>query len=191
MLPSTPQVEAVYLDPKSGILAGIPADAEPIPYHSSFAPASSSTASPSLPASETASMSSAPSSSLQSSDITSASTTEQRPHTLLIDGTTLDPTAAVRIAMEVMDSTRGGAVMLDAPVSGGACHLTTNSWVAPDLTAPCRDRGRRSRLIDHHVWVPIPIGYRARGAPATAHGERRRGRTLRSERNGCRRESVQ
>ena len=78
MLPSTPQVESVYLDPTNGILAGIPQNA---------------------------------------TSLVNGSTTS--PHTLLIDGTTLDPTAAVRIAQTVQQETNGGAVMLDAPVSGG------------------------------------------------------------------------
>jgi 3-hydroxyisobutyrate dehydrogenase len=67
MLPSTPQVEAVYLSP-SGILAGL-------------------------------------------------STVQDE--TLLLDCTTLDPTAAKAISSQISKETSGKALMLDAPVSGG------------------------------------------------------------------------
>lgn len=105
MLPSTPQVESVYLDPQSGILSGIPESAPSLgPEHPSLAFESSD-------ASETNSE-------------TPTGVAAAGPHTLLIDGTTLDPTAAIRIAKQIQDSTNGGALMMDAPVSGGMSATT-------------------------------------------------------------------
>lgn len=89
MLPSTPQVEAVYLDESTGILSGLtslPANTPSLP-------------SPSPPA--------------------SPSGGQQGPQTILIDQTTLDPTAAVAVAERTHDTTGRMALMLDAPVSGG------------------------------------------------------------------------
>lgn len=86
MLPSTPQVESVYLDSENGILPALKSIREKLP------------------------------------PLTSPETSQDSAgtiHTLLIDGTTLDPTAAKRIAQTVQEETGGGAVMLDAPVSGG------------------------------------------------------------------------
>ena len=105
MLPSTPHVEAVYLDPSAGILAGLrelPDDTPSIPIDTAAQPPES----PSGPSTTTMSGSSL------------ASDTET-PHTILIDQTTLDPTTAVRVANEVQTTTNGRALMLDAPVSGG------------------------------------------------------------------------
>ncbi|ORX34190.1 NAD-binding of NADP-dependent 3-hydroxyisobutyrate dehydrogenase-domain-containing protein [Kockovaella imperatae] len=82
MLPSTPQVESVYLDPSTGVAAGLPKDEEAL-HCDADAGAS------------------------------------RRPHTILIDGTTLNPTAAMKVAKEIHEKSEGGAVMLDAPVSGG------------------------------------------------------------------------
>jgi 3-hydroxyisobutyrate dehydrogenase len=87
MLPSTPQVEQVYLDPTTGILAGLGRILE-------TTSSCNATAQP---------------------DVKSMTS----PHTVLIDQTTLDPTAAVRIANFIHERTGGGTVMLDAPVSGG------------------------------------------------------------------------
>jgi 3-hydroxyisobutyrate dehydrogenase len=88
MLPSTPQVEAVYLDTSSGILAGLKRLKRNIP----------------------------PLSAQAAQDSPHSDTTA---HTLLIDQTTLDPTAARRIASTIQQETQGRALMLDAPVSGG------------------------------------------------------------------------
>lgn len=102
MLPSTPQVESVYLDPSTGILAGIPADAPPIQ-------------------SEKASLPYEPDASPDEAELPGSASAGDvgGPHTLLIDQTTLDPTAAIRIAEKCQKETNGGAEMLDAPVSGG------------------------------------------------------------------------
>lgn len=104
MLPSTPQVESVYLDPTSGILAGIPSTAPALAPECpdlTFEPGpeslDSATPDPDTP----------------------VETKDDGPHTLLIDGTTLNPTAAIKIAQKVHEATKGGALMLDAPVSGG------------------------------------------------------------------------
>lgn len=95
MLPSTPQVEAVYLDGSSGILSGIlslPKDT------------------PSLPSAE---------SSESANTDKSRSIGSSSPHTILIDQTTLDPTAAMAVASRIHEETEGKVMMLDAPVSGG------------------------------------------------------------------------
>lgn len=103
MLPSTPQVEAVYLNEETGILAGLiglpvdtpalePVSAAEVDGLVSKPPQTSSTDSTPLP---------------------------KDPHTILIDQTTLDPTAAVSVAARIRDETGGRALMLDAPVSGG------------------------------------------------------------------------
>jgi 3-hydroxyisobutyrate dehydrogenase len=100
MLPSTPQVESVYLDPSNGILAGVnrlPASTPPTGRDPEETPSEP--------------------------DI-------KRPHTVLIDQTTLDPTAASRIATTIHESTQGRALMLDAPVSGG---LYAFPWVRVSL----------------------------------------------------------
>ena len=119
MLPSTPQVEAVYLDPSTGILAGLPQDEPPLPHE--LASGAETTGTPQMPASETSSFSQPPTPSSASTAVPPTIDTgaARRPHTVLIDGTTLDPTAAKRVAEQVHTRTGGGAVMLDAPVSGG------------------------------------------------------------------------
>ena len=93
MLPSTPQVEAVYLNRHTGLLAGL---AE-VP-----AQTKSLTSSELLPGTD---------------DV------GRNLHTVLVDQTTLDPTSARSVASKVLDQTGGRAVMLDAPVSGGRCQL--------------------------------------------------------------------
>lgn len=100
MLPSTPQVESVYLDPEAGVLAGLkdlPADAQPL----------------SAPLASVSSTNTTPDTSALSTG------NESAPHTLLIDQTTLDPTFAMSLAERVQSETVGRALMLDAPVSGG------------------------------------------------------------------------
>lgn len=118
MLPSTPQVESVYLDPKHGILAGIPAEGDALSVESAsnddLAARSDSPFTVEQISSSTT-MSPASSAVTKHPDVPLGG----GPHTLLIDGTTLDPTAAIRIAQTVQDVAKGGAVMLDAPVSGG------------------------------------------------------------------------
>ncbi|ORY21848.1 NAD-binding of NADP-dependent 3-hydroxyisobutyrate dehydrogenase-domain-containing protein [Naematelia encephala] len=92
MLPSTPQVESVYLDSGTGILRGlkdVPSDTQPLQV------------------------------GLGSKDSTIQPVPRNHaPHTLLIDQTTLDPTFAISLA-ERVHSTVPRTVLLDAPVSGG------------------------------------------------------------------------
>jgi 3-hydroxyisobutyrate dehydrogenase len=103
MLPSTPQVEAVYLNEETGILPGLlglPADSpalEPV----SLDPGHAKLAQP------------------PKAEPIDAQPLPKDPHTVLIDQTTLDPTAAVSVAARIRDETGGRALMLDAPVSGG------------------------------------------------------------------------
>jgi len=111
MLPSTPQVEAVYLDPTNGMLAGLqelPSNTPSIPSstHPNIGPESSPSESMS-------------SNTTVSQPSLSSEAPPEPPHTLLIDQTTLDPTTAARIAQTIQASTSGRALMLDAPVSGG------------------------------------------------------------------------
>ncbi|RSH92624.1 hypothetical protein EHS25_008069 [Saitozyma podzolica] len=94
MLPSTPQVQSVYLDPKTGILPGLL----------------------SLP-SNTPLLPRVPSSSVP--DQTDTAAPSAQPNTLLVDGTTLDPTVAMEVAKRIHEETGGKALMIDAPVSGG------------------------------------------------------------------------
>jgi len=98
MLPSTPQVESVYLDSKAGVLAGLKdlgsAESLPSPEHSK------STLGGLV-------------------DSITGTGNEHDPHTILIDQTTLDPTFAMSLAEKVQSETLGRALMLDAPVSGG------------------------------------------------------------------------
>ncbi len=110
MLPSTPQVEAVYLDPWSGILAGL----RELPVDTPFLPSPSlSDIAPRLSQAESIS------STTTISQPSSGQSSTPSPHTLLIDQTTLDPTMAVSVAERIQSETDGRAFMLDAPVSGG------------------------------------------------------------------------
>lgn len=111
MLPSTPQVESVYLDPEVGVLAGLkdlPSDTTPL-----GTPATSTV--PESVATSAAEVDPAQSQSPGQAGIGY----ENEPHTLLIDQTTLDPTFAITLAERVQSETLGRALMLDAPVSGG------------------------------------------------------------------------
>jgi len=130
MLPSTPHVESVYLDPKSGILAGIPSQAAPLtPEHLSLAFESDVDGT-------------------ESGDAPSANNDAGlgHAHTLLIDGTTLDPTAAGEVARRVQEETSGGALMLDAPVSGGeSLRLFGCSRCICTAILPLLSSGRRHR----------------------------------------------
>ncbi|KAK8865764.1 hypothetical protein IAR55_000911 [Kwoniella newhampshirensis] len=133
MLPSTPQVETVYLDPKGGILAGLlelPPETPSVDTKSLFR-------TPSTPAADIEEISSSTTISpppappnttppLDSSTTMSPTSTTTRPtlsdtspHTLLIDQTTLDPTIARGIASHIHSATALRALMHDAPVSGG------------------------------------------------------------------------
>jgi len=116
MLPSTPQVESVYLDPAAGILAGLndlPPDTESLqlPLSNMTTTSDQSSAHSSLPSEKTAMRNIV--------DSITGTGTEHPPHTILIDQTTLDPTFAMSLAEKVQSETLGRALMLDAPVSGG------------------------------------------------------------------------
>jgi len=111
MLPSTPQVESVYLDPTAGILAGlkdVPPDTEPLEL-----PLTNMTTS----SDQSSTQSVSPMRNML--DSITGTGTEHPPHTILIDQTTLDPTFAMSLAEKVQSETLGRALMLDAPVSGG------------------------------------------------------------------------
>lgn len=94
MLPSTPQVEAVYLDSSSGILSGL----QSLPKN---------TEALSTPE------------QVDAAGSTTNAETSSTPHTILIDQTTLDPTVAMAVAARIHEETEGRVLMLDAPVSGG------------------------------------------------------------------------
>jgi len=157
MLPSTPQVESVYLDPAAGILAGlkeVPPDTELLEL-----PLSNMTTSSDQSSTQTKS----PMRNML--DSITGTGTEHPPHTILIDQTTLDPTFAMSLAEKVQSETLGRALMLDAPVSGGE--------------RPCQDlkSGADSRNdccykweFDYHVWFPIRFGFWPRCPITTANG---------------------
>ncbi|WVQ71026.1 hypothetical protein IAR50_000551 [Cryptococcus sp. DSM 104548] len=110
MLPSTPQVEAVYLHPVEGILAGLqelPSDTPNLSLEDE--PQSSLSGDASRASDE------------QFSSTTSISSgpPPTNPHTLLIDQTTLDPTVALAVSTRIHQQTSHKALMIDAPVSGG------------------------------------------------------------------------
>lgn len=116
MLPSTPQVESVYLDPAAGILAGLndlPPDSEPLAL-----PLSNMTTSSDQSSVHT-SQPTGKSTMRNMVDSITGTGNEHPPHTILIDQTTLDPTFAMFLAEKVQSETLGRALMLDAPVSGG------------------------------------------------------------------------
>lgn len=110
MLPSTPQVEAVYLG-ENGLLAGLNG---------------ADTTSLSKAATELA--------WLVDNKIMNGTTDAS---TLFVDQTTLDPTGAKRVANEVHDKTGRKALMIDGPVSGGEQQRETPSYVVcvPKLTS--------------------------------------------------------
>ncbi|KAL1406174.1 hypothetical protein Q8F55_007861 [Vanrija albida] len=97
MLPSTPQVEAVYLGDQ-GLVAGLKGADASVSLAESVKAAPwllGDTAGAALPAGQANS------------------------HSLFVDHTTLDPTAARRIADSVHEQTSLDALMVDGPVSGG------------------------------------------------------------------------
>ncbi|WVF70809.1 hypothetical protein IAT40_005603 [Kwoniella sp. CBS 6097] len=142
MLPSTPQVESVYLDKQTGILAGLqaldssvshfgpPEDAtndgggygggttiEELSSTTTMSPGPDVPGSQSPPIDSSTTLS--PSSSPSSTSSSSSDSTSRDAHTLLIDCTTLSPTSAIQVAQTIHTTTNGQAMMLDAPVSGG------------------------------------------------------------------------
>lgn len=126
MLPSTPQVESVYLDPDAGVLAGlkeVPADTSPLDQM------------PLAPASPTGQHgdNARRHNQAATTDPSLGTGTCDTPHTLLIDQTTLDPTFAMTLAEKVQSETLGRALMLDAPVSGGESCLFRSFGIAESL----------------------------------------------------------
>ncbi|WWC58516.1 uncharacterized protein I303_101059 [Kwoniella dejecticola CBS 10117] len=138
MLPSTPQVESVYLDGTDGILPGLLALSDDTPSLTSSSP-SSSPRSQEIKEGGSESVQRVSSSTTYSSGLSSGKTplidssiTITPPsssastsagaigaHTLLVDCTTLSPTSATSIAQRIHQETLSRVFMLDAPVSGG------------------------------------------------------------------------
>jgi 3-hydroxyisobutyrate dehydrogenase len=130
MLPSTPQVESVYLDPTVGILAGLkdlPPNTEELPL-----PLSNMTTSSDQSSAHTSLPSGSKSPIRNIVDSITGTGTEHPPHTILIDQTTLDPTFAMSLAEKVQSETLGRALMLDAPVSGGESYPVQESGRADE-----------------------------------------------------------
>ncbi|WWC66465.1 uncharacterized protein I206_100367 [Kwoniella pini CBS 10737] len=133
MLPSTPQVESVYLDSKDGIISGLLSlseNSQPLASLSMKSQSKENADIENLSSSTTISSGIPPntessnvSSSTISQDYSTASLNSpslpNEAHTLLIDCTTLSPTSATSIAQRVHQETSGKVYMLDAPVSGG------------------------------------------------------------------------
>ncbi|OCF33248.1 hypothetical protein I316_04989 [Kwoniella heveanensis BCC8398] len=149
MLPSTPQVESVYLDKHTGISAGLQSlSSSDAPILGTANPVGSSrdeanieqlsstttiSPGPDIPGTQTPPIDSSTTLSPSSQAATSSSSQASAPlhstgngdienstaHTLLIDCTTLSPTSAIQVAEAIHASTNGHAMMLDAPVSGG------------------------------------------------------------------------
>ncbi|OCF42444.1 hypothetical protein I317_03689 [Kwoniella heveanensis CBS 569] len=123
MLPSTPQVESVYLDKHTGILAGLQSlSSSDAPILGTANPVGSSRDEANIEQlSSTTTISPGPNiPGTQTPPIDSSTTlSPSTAHTLLIDCTTLSPTSAIQVAEAIHASTNGHAMMLDAPVSGG------------------------------------------------------------------------
>lgn len=115
MLPSTPQVQAVYLDQNNGILAGLsklPRDIPSLPETLLLSDSSLLSNTVTQEGGIKKGMSS-------TTDVSSPATNPNHAHTMLIDQTTLDPTVSLSISSLIHDSTSSSALMIDAPVSGG------------------------------------------------------------------------
>ncbi|ODO11800.1 hypothetical protein I350_00584 [Cryptococcus amylolentus CBS 6273] len=144
MLPSTPQVEAVYLDPVQGILAGLqglPGNTSDLPLVTAPQPNVSGNTSQAVDE------------QLSSTTTLSSGPPPNNPHTLLIDQTTLDPTVALAVSTRIHQETSHKALMVDAPVSGGTVgaekgELTimfgSPSAVATELVVPLLQRMARA-----------------------------------------------
>jgi 3-hydroxyisobutyrate dehydrogenase len=152
MLPSTPQVESVYLDPRAGILAGLKdltGDTEPLKPPSTTTVTTDSN--PSAPMSAEVSEKSMMRNMV---DSITGTGTENPPHTILIDQTTLDPTFAMSLAEKIQSETLGRTLMLDAPVSGGELQLKLRR---DELIK--RNNGGYEWELDDHVWFTIRSGF--------------------------------
>ncbi|WRT64032.1 uncharacterized protein IL334_000959 [Kwoniella shivajii] len=172
MLPSTPQVENVYLDSTSGILSGLKEISndtvgdvegngnaiENISSSTTISSGSSEPASGSGSVSETTKTKPPLDSLTTISPLTTSSPPASSPHTLLIDCTTLSPTSALSIASRIHQDTSGKAMMIDAPVSGGTVaarkgELTimfgSPSASITDLALPLlRTMAKEGRVVD-------------------------------------------
>ena len=164
MLPSTPQVESVYLDPRAGILAGLKdltGDTEPLK-----TPSTKTTTSTLGSAHAPASAEVAEKSMMRNMvDSITGTGTENPPHTILIDQTTLDPTFAMSLAEKIQSETLGRALMLDAPVSGGTFYLERNKEELISRNDGCCQWG-----IDHHVWFTVRFGLQSCCPASAAYG---------------------
>ncbi|WVQ85301.1 hypothetical protein IAT38_007466 [Cryptococcus sp. DSM 104549] len=133
MLPSTPQVQAVYLDPAAGILSGLqelPVDTPSLRVDvSATSSGDGASGTEKLSSSTTLSSGAEATTPVTGTPGTPLSAppppTATAPHTLLIDQTTLDPTVAIDIANTIHSSTSHRTLMLDAPVSGGTVAATS------------------------------------------------------------------
>lgn len=115
MLPSTPQVQAVYLDQGNGILAGLaklPRNTPPLPETLLLSDTS-------LPSDTFTQGEKVKKELTSTTDASSPATEVSQVHTMLVDQTTLDPTVSLSISSLIHDSTSSAALMIDAPVSGG------------------------------------------------------------------------
>ncbi|OWT41120.1 3-hydroxyisobutyrate dehydrogenase [Cryptococcus neoformans Bt1] len=115
MLPSTPQVQAVYLDQDNGILAGLaklPSNTPPLPETLLLSDTS-------LPSDTFTQGEKVKKELTSTTDASSPATEVSQVHTMLVDQTTLDPTVSLSISSLIHDSTSSAALMIDAPVSGG------------------------------------------------------------------------
>jgi hypothetical protein len=177
MLPSTPQVESVYLDPTAGILAGLndlPPDTEPLqlPLSNMTTTSDQSSAHSSLPTEKNAMRNIV--------DSITGTGTEHPPHTILIDQTTLDPTFAMSLAEKVQSETLGRALMLDAPVSGGGCCSSSVQGGADD-----RHNCSYKWEPYNHVWFTIGNRFWTCGTITATHGSGGGCDILRKEWNWC------
>ncbi|KAL0252677.1 hypothetical protein I308_102069 [Cryptococcus tetragattii IND107] len=115
MLPSTPQVQAVYLDQNNGILAGLSKLPRDIP----SLPETLLLSDSSLLLNTVTQEGGVKKEISSTTDVSSPATNPNHAHTMLIDQTTLDPTVSLSISSLIHDSTSSAALMIDAPVSGG------------------------------------------------------------------------
>jgi len=185
MLPSTPQVESVYLDPRAGILAGLKdltGDTEPLQ-----TPSTKTTTSTSGSAHAPASAEVAEKSMIGNMvDSITGTGTENPPHTILIDQTTLDPTFAMSLAEKIQSETLGRALMLDAPVSGGTSYLERTRERLMRRNDGCCQWG-----IDNHVWFTIRFGFWSCCPASAAYGSGWGSDPLWEEWNRSRSQSMQ
>lgn len=170
MLPSTPQVEAVYLG-ESGLMAGLAnVTGESL--------TDAIVASPWL-----------------LGDGTGDKPAATKAHSLFVDHTTLDPNAAKRIADTVHEQSKD-VYMVDGPVSGGGYQVLHPAlWASytDRLKWKLTARYRRSPgwLADDHVRLREPDRLGTRCAAHAVHGAARRRGPVRRQRCRCRCQGLQ